>query len=147
MAMTRRELLTISSSLFTYGVFAKSTYHKATGILNDNKLPEGILSAVLTPLDRNLNVDHAHLINHINWLLKRGNNGIGLLGSTGEANSFSINERMQILEAVVDGGIPSNKLIVGTGCCAITDTVSLTRHALSHNVAGILLLPPFYYKN
>ncbi|MDP3244973.1 MAG: dihydrodipicolinate synthase family protein, partial [bacterium] len=79
----------------------------------------GILSAVLTPLNKKLNADNAELINHINWLLKRGNDGIGLLGSTGEANSFSINERLQILEAVIDGGIPSNKLLVGTGCCAI----------------------------
>jgi 4-hydroxy-tetrahydrodipicolinate synthase len=115
-------------------------------MLNDNKLPDGVLAAVLTPLDNNLNADHTHLINHIKWLLKRGNNGIGLLGTTGEANSFSVDERLQILEAVLDGGIPSRKLIVGTGCCAITDTVTLTRHAHLHGVAGILLLPPFYYK-
>jgi len=113
---------------------------------NDIKLPDGVLSAVLTPLDSNLNADYAHLVNHIKWLLKRGNNGIGLLGTTGEANSFSVDERLQILEAVLNGDIPSGKLIVGTGCCAITDTVTLTRHAHSHGVAGILLLPPFYYK-
>lgn len=84
--------------------------------------------------------------NHIKWLLKRGNNGICLLGTTGEANSFGVDERLRILEAVLNGGIPADKLIVGTGCCAITDTVTLTRHAHSHGVAGILLLPPFYYK-
>lgn len=115
-------------------------------IVNDNILPGGIISAVLTPLDQNLKADYAHILNHINWLLKRGNNGIALLGSTGEANSFSVNERLQILDAVVDGGIPPEKLLVGTGCCSISDTVTLTRHAYSHDVGGILLLPPFYYK-
>ena len=114
--------------------------------MNDNKLPGGVLSAALTPLDNNLNADHAHLVKHINWLLSRGNNGIALLGSTGEANSFSTDERIQILEAVLDGGVPPGKLIVGTGCSAITDTVTLSRHAHSYGAAGILLLPPFYYK-
>lgn len=147
MAVTRREVLTIASSLITSGIIANThTTNKAKPMMNDNKLPDGVLSAVLTPLDNNLNADYAHLINHIKWLLERGNNGICLLGTTGEANSFSVDERLQILEAVLDGGIPAGKLIVGTGCCAIPDTVKLTRHAHLHGVAGILLLPPFYYK-
>lgn len=113
---------------------------------NHNKLPDGVLTAALTPLDSDLNPDYSRLVNHIQWLLTRGNDGIALLGTTGEANSFSVNERMQILEAVLDSGIRANKLLVGTGCCALTDTVTLTRHAQSHGVGGILLLPPFYYK-
>jgi 4-hydroxy-tetrahydrodipicolinate synthase len=119
---------------------------KTKQMFNDHQLPEGVLTAVLTPLDRHLNADHAALVRHINWLLQRGNNGIGLLGTTGEANSFSVDERLRILEAVLDGGIAPQKLIVGTGCCAITDTVTLTRHAHTHGATGILLLPPFYYK-
>jgi 4-hydroxy-tetrahydrodipicolinate synthase len=115
-------------------------------MINEKKLPGGVLSAVLTPLDGNLNADYDRLIDHINWLLQRGNNAIGLLGTTGEANSFSVDERKQILEAVLDGGIAKDKLLVGTGCCSIPDTVSLTRHACSHGVTAILLLPPFYYK-
>lgn len=147
MAMTRREVLTIASSLIASGIIANiNPTNTKKSMTSNNKLPDGVLSAVLTPLDNHLNADHSRLINHIKWLLKRGNNGIGLLGTTGEANSFSVGERLKILEAVLDGGIPSDKLIVGTGCCAITDTVTLTRHAQSHGVAGILLLPPFYYK-
>ncbi|HET6766832.1 MAG TPA: dihydrodipicolinate synthase family protein [Chitinophagaceae bacterium] len=145
--MTRREVLTIASSLIASGIIANiNPTNTPKSMTSNNKLPDGVLSAVLTPLDNHLNADHSRLINHIKWLLKRGNNGIGLLGTTGEANSFSVGERLKILEAVLDGGIPSDKLIVGTGCCAITDTVTLTRHAQSHGVAGILLLPPFYYK-
>src|SRR5687768_1114268 len=109
-------------------------------------LPEGVLTAALTHLDRELNPDYKLLVAHLKWLLKRGNNGIGLLGTTGEANSFSVEERLRILDAVIEGGIDPGKLLVGTGCCAITDTVRLTRHALSHKITSILLLPPFYYK-
>ena len=115
-------------------------------MLNDNKLPDGVLTAVLTPLNYNLDPDHAHLVKHVRWLLNRGNDGIALLGTTGEANSFSVDERLQILDAVLEGGIEPPKLIVGTGCCAIPDTVTLTKHAHSNRVGGILLMPPFYYK-
>ena len=146
MAMTRRKALTIISSLMASQILANNTNNKMKRMMNDSKLPDGVISAVLTPLDSHLNADYAHLIKHIRWLLNRGNSGIGLLGTTGEANSFSVDERLRILEAVLDGGIPAGKLIVGTGCCAITDTVTLTRHAHSYGVAGILLLPPFYYK-
>lgn len=125
---------------------AEQLQNKTQRLLNHNKLPDGVLTAVLTPLDSNLNADYAHLVKHIKWLLNRGNNGIALLGTTGEANSFSTGERMQILEAVLDGGIAPDKLIVGTGCSAISDTVTLTRHAHTNGIAGILLLPPFYYK-
>jgi 4-hydroxy-tetrahydrodipicolinate synthase len=137
-AMTRREVITIISSLVGTGAFA------ALG--NNNKTKE-MLTAALTPLDNDLNADYPRLVNHIQWLLKRGNNGITLLGTTGEANSFGVDERKRILEAVLNAGIPSNRLLVGTGCCSVTDTVTLTKHAWSLNVAGILLLPPFYYKN
>src|SRR5687768_12155206 len=115
-------------------------------MLNNNKLPDGVLTAALTPLDHQLNPDQAHLVKHITWLLNRGNDGIALLGTTGEANSFSVEERLGILDAVIDGGISPHKLIVGTGCCSIPDTVTLTRHAHAKRVGGILLMPPFYYK-
>lgn len=109
-------------------------------------LPSGVFTAALTPLDRDLNPDHAHLIAHLKWLLSRGNDGIALLGTTGEANSFSVDERIRIIDAVADAGIPTNKLMIGTGCCSLTDTAILTRHAHACRAGGILLLPPFYYK-
>ena len=147
MATTRRETLTMIASLITSGLFANNyTKNSTQQMSNNNKLPGGVFSAVLTPLDSKLNADYSNLVKHIKWLLSRGNDGIGLLGTTGEANSFSVDERMKILEAVLEGGVAPGKLIIGTGCCAITDTVTLTRHANSHGAGGILLLPPFYYK-
>lgn len=115
-------------------------------MLSNLRLPTGIFTASLTPLDRDLNPDYPSLVKHLQWLLSRGNDGIGLLGTTGEANSFSVEERLRIAEAAVQGGVPAEKLLVGTGCCSITDTVTLTRHAHSLKVGGVLLLPPFYYK-
>ena len=117
-----------------------------TQFVNGSKLRNGVFTAALTPLDNRLNPDHAQLVKHIRWLLNRGNDGIALLGTTGEANSFSVEERLEILDAVIDGGIEPNRLIVGTGCCAIPDTVTLTRHAHTKGAGGILLMPPFYYK-
>jgi 4-hydroxy-tetrahydrodipicolinate synthase len=70
-----------------------------------------------------------------------------VFGTTGEANSFSVGERIEFLDAILEAGLPRERMLVGTGCCALTDTVDLTRHALSRGVAGVLALPPFYYKN
>lgn len=105
-----------------------------------------VLTASLTPLDQALNIVGNHLARHVQWLLRRGASGVVLMGTTGEANSFSTSERMTALEAVLGSGVDPGKLIVGTGCCALTDTVDLTRNALRAGVHRILVLPPFYYK-
>lgn len=105
-----------------------------------------MLTASLTPLDQDLNIDGNHLARHVQWLLRRGASGVVLMGTTGEANSFSTSERMTALEAVLGSGVDPGKLIVGTGCCALTDTVDLTRNTLRAGVHRILVLPPFYYK-
>lgn len=109
-------------------------------------LPDGVYAASLTPVTANLEIDHRLLTAHCCWLLANGCSGIVLLGTTGEANSFSTAERMAALDAVVDGGIAPTRLMVGTGCAALSDTVALTQHALSREVGGVLVLPPFYYK-
>lgn len=147
MTVSRREVMTIMTSLVTSGMLANNfTTKNIEPTVKKNKLPGGVFTAALTPLDNDLKADRKKLVDHINWLLKRGNDGIGLLGTTGEANSFSVDERIKILEAVLDEGIPAGKLLVGTGCCSVTDTVTLTRHAHTHRAGGVLLLPPFYYK-
>ncbi len=108
--------------------------------------PTGIITAAVTPMDKDLNADTNLLVTHCRNLLTQGSDGIVLLGTTGEANSFSVNERKGILEDALEGGLAPQLLMVGTGCCAITDTVALTRHALDLGVTNILMLPPFYYK-
>ncbi|WEX11271.1 dihydrodipicolinate synthase family protein [Chelativorans sp. AA-79] len=106
----------------------------------------GVFSAAATPLNAKLEPDHAALVAHCRQLLVDGCHGIALLGSTGEANSFSVAERMDMLEAVVAGGIPAEALLPGTGLCAAPETIALTRHALGLGVTKVVMLPPFYYK-
>lgn len=109
--------------------------------------PTGVFSAALTPLDADLAPDHATFVGHARWLLEEGCDGIALLGTTGEANSFSVGERKALLEAAVGAGIAPERLLPGTGVAALTETVELTRHALSLGVRTVVMLPPFYYKN
>jgi 4-hydroxy-tetrahydrodipicolinate synthase len=106
----------------------------------------GILAAALTPVRDDGSADAPLLAAHCRSLFDEGCSGVVLLGTTGEANSFTTAERQALLEGVLKAGVPAESLIVGTGCCAIGDTVTLTRHALSAGVSRTLLLPPFYYK-
>ncbi len=107
----------------------------------------GVNAAVLTPLKDDLSPNHPMLIRHCQWLLENGCDGLGVLGTTGEANSFSMRERLDIIEAVVAGGIPADRLMPGTGCCSMTETVMLSKVALEAGCKAVLMLPPFYYKN
>jgi 4-hydroxy-tetrahydrodipicolinate synthase len=106
----------------------------------------GVLAAVLTPMDEDLAPDHAAFSAHCHSLLAAGCHGLSVFGTTGEANSLSVGERLAALEALLEGGVPANVLLPGTGSCALTDTVLLSRAALGAGTAGVLVLPPFYYK-
>jgi 4-hydroxy-tetrahydrodipicolinate synthase len=108
--------------------------------------PHGVFCAALTPLTQDLAPDHALFAEHCRRLLDEGCDGVALLGTTGEANSFSTGERQAMLEAVVAAGIEPHRLLPGTGVAALTETVALTRHALSLGVTTVVMLPPFYYK-
>lgn len=106
----------------------------------------GVFSAAATPLNADLAPDTGLLLAHCRQLLGSGCDGIALLGTTGEANSFSLNERKAMLEAMLAGGIAPDQIMPGTGVAAIPETVELTRHALSVGVGAVVMLPPFYYK-
>jgi 4-hydroxy-tetrahydrodipicolinate synthase len=106
----------------------------------------GVMAAVLTPLDADLAPDHATWIGHCRWLLAQGCDGLAVLGTTSEANSFSLDERLAMLDALGGSGIAGDRLLPGTGACAIPDAVRLSRRALEIGAAGVLALPPFYYK-
>ena len=112
----------------------------------NNALFGGVNAAVLTPMNADLSVDLDRMAAHCRWLLANGCNGLGVLGTTGEANSLGISERIAVLEGLVARGIPAAKMLPGTGTTAITDTVLLTRKSEELGCRGALLLPPFYYK-
>lgn len=106
----------------------------------------GVFCAAASPLTADLSPDLDLLVRHCRRLLEQGCDGIALLGTTGEANSFSVDERKAMLEAVIAGGVAPQRLLPGTGVAAIPETVALTRHALSLGVTTVVMLPPFYYK-
>lgn len=107
----------------------------------------GVFAASLTPMDEELNVDHGAFAVHCRRLLGAGCHGLAVFGTTGEANSLSEKEKVSALESLVESGVPVEKLLPGTGVCSLTETARLSRAAIEAGTAGILVLPPFYYKD
>lgn len=107
---------------------------------------QGVFAPTLTPVKPDLSPDTDRLIAHCRRLLDRGCHGLALFGTTSEANSFSVGERMAVLEELVAAGIPAAKFMPGTGCAALSDSIALTKQAVDLGCAGVLMLPPFYYK-
>ncbi|WP_423066187.1 dihydrodipicolinate synthase family protein [Devosia sp. CN2-171] len=111
------------------------------------RLPiHGVFSASATPINSDGTPDHATFAAHTKALLQEGCDGIALLGTTGEANSFSLGQRMTLVEKVIAAGVDAKRLLPGTSQTNVADTVTLTRHALDAGVAASVVLPPFYYK-
>ena len=108
--------------------------------------PRGMLAAAATPLRRDLTIDTERLVKHCRWLLDHGCDGINLLGTTGEATSFAVDERIAAMQSVAKSGLPVERFLVGTGAAALGDAVRLTKAARELGFGGALLLPPFYYK-
>ena len=106
----------------------------------------GVLAPVLTPFKADLTPDSKRFVAHCRWLLSH-NCGLAPFGTTSEANSMSAEERLTLLDTLLAAGIDLSRLMPGTGCCSITETVELTAHAVNHGCAGVLMLPPFFYKN
>ena len=105
----------------------------------------GIFSPVLTPFKTDLSPDTQAFVKHCQWLI-RSEVGLAVFGTNSEANSLSVGERIGLLDALLEAGVPAARMMPGTGCCSLTDSVELTRHATRAGVGGVLMLPPFYYK-
>ncbi|HKE41632.1 MAG TPA: dihydrodipicolinate synthase family protein [Casimicrobiaceae bacterium] len=106
----------------------------------------GVWCATLTPLQPTGAVDNARLAAHARRLFAAGVDGIALFGTTGEGQSFSLEERRAGLDALLAAGISPERVVAGTGCAAITETIELTRHAVRAGCIGALVLPPFFFK-
>jgi 4-hydroxy-tetrahydrodipicolinate synthase len=105
----------------------------------------GVIAPVVTPFKTDLSPDRDRFIRQCRWLLSQ-NCGLAPFGTTSEANSMSADERTSLLDSLVTAGIDPLRMMPGTGSCSITETVALTAHAVKHGCAGVLMLPPFYYK-
>jgi 4-hydroxy-tetrahydrodipicolinate synthase len=111
-----------------------------------NQRIRGVLAPVVSPFKADLSPDRQRFITHCRWLLSK-NCGLAVFGTTSEANSMSKDERKSLLDALVAADIDPSRMMPGTGCCSISETVELTAHAVKHGCAGVLMLPPFYYKD
>ena len=105
----------------------------------------GVLAPVVTPFKADLSPDRQRFVRHCQWLLSQ-DCGLAVFGTNSEANSMAAGERSTLLDVLVAAGLDPSRMMPGTGCCSITETVELTAHAVKHGCAGVLMLPPFYYK-
>jgi len=105
----------------------------------------GVLAPVITPFDNNLMPDKDIYVRHCHWLTEQ-QVGLAVFGTNSEANSLSLEEKSTLLAALIEGGIDPMRLMPGTGSCALPDAIQLTRFAVESGCAGVLMLPPFYYK-
>ena len=106
----------------------------------------GVFAPVITPFKPDLSPDSDRLIRHCRWLLAN-DVGLAVFGTNSEGNSLSVDERIALLDDLIDAGLDPARMMPGTGCSAFTDTVRLTAHAVKRGCGGVLMLPPFYYKN
>ncbi|MGD9830685.1 MAG: dihydrodipicolinate synthase family protein, partial [Hyphomicrobiaceae bacterium] len=114
--------------------------------MSQSKNFSGVIAPVTTPFGEDGAPDADRFVAHAQWLMEDGCTGLAPFGTTSEANSLGLDERMELLEALVEGGLAPETLMPGTGTCSLTDTVILTRHAVDMGAGGVLMLPPFYYK-
>jgi 4-hydroxy-tetrahydrodipicolinate synthase len=110
------------------------------------KTMSGVIAAIATPIEESGAPDLPRAMKLARFLLDNGCDGLNVLGTTGEATSFSLAERKSVMDAYKTNGLPLDRLMVGTGAAAVSDAVALTKHAAELGFAGALVLPPFYYK-
>jgi len=108
--------------------------------------PGGVIAAVATACDGNGEPDCGRSVTLARFLLDHGCDGLNVLGTTGEATSFTVGQRCAVMNAYRAAGLPLGRMVVGCGAAAIADAVALTRHAAELGFGGALMLPPFYYK-
>lgn len=107
--------------------------------------PKGLLSPVVTPFGEDLEPDQSRWLAHCRWLLSQ-ECGLAIFGTNSEANSLSYDERLSLLEAAFGAGLDPSRMMPGTGGCSLPEVVGLTKAAVKGGAAGVLMLPPFYYK-
>jgi 4-hydroxy-tetrahydrodipicolinate synthase len=114
--------------------------------MSKSKNFSGVIAPLVTPFGDDGAPDPDRFIAHADWLMHNGCTALAPFGTTSEANSLGIEERMDLLEELIDSGLDPAKLLPGTGMCSLTDAIVLTQHAVDAGCGGCLMLPPFYYK-
>lgn len=107
----------------------------------------GVIAPLLTPFNDDLSFAADLYLPHAQWLLQNGIHYISPFGTTGEALSLSVEERISILDSLIEGGIDPGVMMPGTGLCNLPETIKLCKHAAGHGCAAVMTLPPFFFKN
>lgn len=110
------------------------------------KQKRGVIVPSLTPFNDDLSIAMDLFASHVQWLFDQGCAGIAPFGTTGEALSVGVDERIGAVQALVDSGINPSLMIPGTGLSNVADTARLSRACLDLGCAAVMTLPPFYYK-
>ena len=105
----------------------------------------GVFAPVLTPFDKTLKPDGPLFVKFCNWILSQGA-GLAVFGTNSEANSLSVPEKLELLSLLIENEVPPERMMPGTGACALSDAVTLCQAAAKAKTAAVLMLPPFYYK-
>ena len=109
-------------------------------------LDRGVIAPILTPFNDDLSIATDLYVEHAKWLFEQGCAGIAPFGTTGEALSVGIDERVAAIKALLDEGIDPARVIPGTGLTNVADTARLSRACLEMGCAAVMTLPPFYFK-
>lgn len=107
--------------------------------------PQGTIAPILTPFENDGRIARDLWISHAKWVLDQGAHFLSPFGTTGEALSLSVRERVQALEWLIEAGISPSQLMPGTGVTALPETVELSTHAVGLGCAGVMVLPSFFY--
>lgn len=107
--------------------------------------PRGVIAPILTPFEKDGSIARDLWVAHAKWVLEQGAHYLSPFGTTGEALSVSVRERIEALEWLLLAGIPGDRLMPGVGVTALPETAELTRHAVACGAAAVMALPSFFY--
>lgn len=106
----------------------------------------GISAALVTPFDDDGSVNLQLAARQARRVLANGADGVTLFGTTGEGASIGQAERSAILEAIIEAGVPVEKMTACVVACALEQALQQARDAIGAGVTRLLLTPPFYFK-
>jgi len=105
-----------------------------------------VLTAIVTPFDRDGQVDYEAFRRLLLHLLDHGSDGFVVAGTTGEAPTLSDDERLELFRVAVDTVGDRRTVVAGTGTYSTAHSIHLTEQAHAIGVDGLLVVTPYYNK-
>jgi 4-hydroxy-tetrahydrodipicolinate synthase len=106
---------------------------------------EGVIPAITTPFDADLNVDHEFMARHAAWMIECGCRGIVALGSLGEGATLSFDEKVSILDTCVKSVGARVPVVAAISSMSTAEAVRLATRAEEAGCQGLMVLPPYVY--